>query len=437
MVGYLNHITPETATTGRYLVLFREDAVAEGLQMLNDLANVTISSTELSPTSHTVLLTTLGVAVIDVEPEQLRSLSLTAEGDSSILAIEPERVVYALEEPNLSMTTVARSQTPLNLAPEYLSGYRDAVNQLVDRLLPPNHQLQLQLIPNAIDESVVTWGLQATKVAASCANGSGIKVAVLDTGFDFNHPDFIGRTIISKSFILEQEVQDGHGHGTHCIGTACGTRQPSTLPRYGIASRAEIYVGKVLSNEGSGNDAGILQGIEWAVANGCHIISMSLGARTQMGQSYSRIYEAVAQRALNRGTLIVAAAGNDSRRDTGVTNSVSHPANCPSIMAVAALDSQLQIAYFSNRGLNPEGGQIDIAGPGVAVRSSWLSPTQYRTISGTSMATPHVAGIAALHAQVSGLSGQALWNQLVRTARRLPIAAEDVGAGIVQTPVDA
>jgi subtilisin family serine protease len=142
----------------------------------------------------------------------------------------------------------------------------------------------------------------------------------------------------------------------------------------------------------------------------------------------------VAQRALKRGTLIVAAAGNESRRDTGVINPVGRPANSPSIMAVGALDSDLNIAYFSNRGINPQGGQVDIAGPGVNIYSSWPMPTQYRTISGTSMATPHVAGIAALHAEASGLRGQELWNLLVKTARRLTLASEDVGAGLVQAP---
>ncbi|MCY7282965.1 MAG: S8 family serine peptidase [Cyanobacteria bacterium CAN_BIN43] len=435
MVNHLNQVTAEASTTGRYLVLFREDAVAEGMQMLSDLANVTTSSTEFSPTSGTVLLGTLGVAVIDTDSEQFRTLRLAAEEEGPILAIEPERVVYALEDPYPRMMQVARSRTTLDLAPEYLAGYRDAVNQLADHLLLLNNQGQL--ITSAIDESLTTWGLQATKVVASRSNGNGIKVAVLDTGFDFDHPDFTGRNIISKSFIFGQEAQDGNGHGTHCIGTACGSRQPSTLPRYGIASQAEIHVGKVLSNEGSGSDGGILQGIEWAIANGCDIISMSLGAPTQPGQPFSRVYEAVAKRALNRGTLIVVAAGNDSNRDIGITNPVSHPANCPSMMAVAALNSQLQVAPFSNGGLNLNGGQIDVAGPGVAVYSSWLLPTQYRTISGTSMATPHVAGIAALHAEASGLRGRPLWNLLVCAARRLPISGEDVGSGLVQAPVEA
>ena len=94
----------------------------------------------------------------------------------------------------------------------------------------------------------------------------GIKVAVLDTGIDFDHPDFIGREIASKSFIADQEVQDGHGHGTHCAGTSCGILRPSSgQPRYGIAHGAQLHVGKVLSNSGSGSDRSVMGGLEWAL----------------------------------------------------------------------------------------------------------------------------------------------------------------------------
>jgi hypothetical protein len=429
MVNHLNPIVGSDEMTGRYLVLFREDAVAEGMQMLTELANINLSSAEPTLGDNVIYLSTLGVAVVQAEPEQLRSIRFATEDNSPILAIEPERVLYALEGSELLKPKLERSLASIDIATDYLKGYRDAVNYLAERLLPAQ-EAQLQ----TADESVATWGLQATKVVNSCFSGKGIKVAVLDTGFDFNHPDFVGRKITSKSFISGEEVQDGHGHGTHCIGTACGTRKPTVLPRYGIAHNSEIYAGKVLSNQGSGSDGGILQGIEWAIANGCKIISMSLGAPTQVGTPFSPIYEAVAQRALKHGTLIIAAAGNDSRRNSGIINPVGRPANCPSIMAVGALDSQLQIASFSNRGINPEGGQVDIAGPGVAVYSSWLMPTQYRTISGTSMATPHVAGIAALHAEATGLVGLELWSLLMRTAQRLPISSQDVGAGIVQAP---
>jgi subtilisin family serine protease len=139
---------------------------------------------------------------------------------------------------------------------------------------------------------------------------------------------------------------------------------------------------KVLSNQGSGADAGILAGIQWAITNKCPVVSMSLGAPVFPGEGFSQIFEMVAQRALAAGTLIIAAAGNDSARP-GTIRPVGHPANCPSIMAVGALDVQMRVASFSNGGLNQQGGQVDIAGPGVAVRSSWPRPVLHNTISGT------------------------------------------------------
>ncbi|MBD2342054.1 S8 family serine peptidase [Calothrix sp. FACHB-156] len=425
----INNQNQTTELTGKYIVLFREDAVTDGIQMLSDMGSIDIPTARQSQTEQSTLLNTLGVAVVSADPEQIGSVRSSTTGDSPILSIEPERVLYTLADVSSKNLQLAKSTTDIKV--DYLQGYRDAVNHLVGSLVPGE---QTQLVNALADECVTTWGIQVTNAEKSSLSGQGIKIAVLDTGFDFNHPDFSGRNIISKSFIEGEEVQDENGHGTHCIGTACGPYQPNKLPRYGVAYNSEIYVGKVLSNQGSGSDGGILQGIEWALANGCHIISMSLGGFTQAGEPFSPIYEAVAQRVLRRGSLIVAAAGNDSRRGSGIINPVSRPANCPSIMAVAALDSQLQIAGFSNRGINPEGGQVDIAAPGVEVYSSWLMPTEYRTISGTSMATPHVAGIAALHAEATGLRGQELWNHLMRTARRLPLASEDVGAGLVQAP---
>ncbi|MBW4511268.1 MAG: S8 family serine peptidase [Scytonematopsis contorta HA4267-MV1] len=431
MVNSQNQNTQEPELTGKYLVLFREEAIAEGIQMLGELSSTNTSRSGEVQADTTILLNTLGVAIVTAEPEQVRSLRMSAEEDSPILAIEPERVIYALTDTVSNNVEQPRSRNTTDSKIDYLQGYRDGVNHLVSKLIPSE---QTQPTNQAIDESIATWGLQATNVMQSNYSGRSIKVAVLDTGIDLKHPDLIGRTITTKSFIEGEDVQDGNGHGTHCIGTACGTNKPTRLPRYGIAYNCEIYAGKVLSNEGSGSDSGILQGIEWAIANGCHVISMSLGAPARVGEPFSPVYEEVAKRALRRGTLIVAAAGNESRRDTGIIKPVARPANCPSIMAVAALDSALQIARFSNRGINPNGGQVDIAAPGVAVYSSWPMPTQYRSISGTSMATPHVAGIAALHAEATGLRGLELWSVLMRTARRLPLPSEDVGTGLVQAP---
>ncbi len=184
----------------------------------------------------------------------------------------------------------------------------------------------------------------------------------------------------------------------------------------------------------TGLEGEILKGINWAITQGCHIISMSIGGSATVSSNYNN----VGNLALSKGSLIIAAAGNDSNRARGVFKGVTRPANSQSIMAVAAIDSNLQVADFSNRGLVPSGGQIDIAAPGVDVYSSYLSgrgfPPSYITINGTSMATPHVAGIAALIAEKTGARGMALWAELVRTVNPLSLAAADVGAGLVQAP---
>jgi subtilisin family serine protease len=429
----------QPGTTGRYIVCFQEGAMDAGVRSLSQGAGVSVlRSAELDDdatvadaleSNQAVMLDELSVAVVDMPPDQLQMLTSSATEESGILAIEPERVVYAIAEDYSETATI-----PI----DYFVGYRDAVNHVVDRMRGTNG-LPADVDPGRfmaeLVETELTWGLQVTRVAESRYTGNGVNVAILDTGLDLGHPDFVGRTIVSKSFITGEEVQDLHGHGTHCIGTACGPRQPEQMPRYGIAYEANIYAGKVLSNRGSGSDGGILSGINWAIANRCRVISMSLGAATLPGQSFSRVFETVARRALAAGTLIVAAAGNESQRP-GLVSPVSHPANCPSIMSVGALDSALAVARFSCGGINPQGGQVDIAGPGVNVRSSWPRPVRYRSISGTSMATPHVAGIAALHVEANGnevLGGSLGW-LLLQSARRLALSSRDIGAGLVQAP---
>lgn len=447
-VGGGNGSSPATpvqsGTTGRYLVLFKEGAGAASVRTLGKAVGVSIASTadfeggaatpEAVSGSDGLYFPDLGVAVLDAPPEELRAVGVAEESD--ILAIEPERIVYAIEDllradisPPASMA-VAPAGVPF----DYLRGYRDAVNQLCDKIMGATPDLLAEGLTPLVSETDLTWGLQATKVPASRFTGKGIRVTVLDTGLDVGHPDFSGRKITTRSFISGQSVQDGHGHGTHCIGTACGPRRPGTLPRYGIAYEAEIFAGKVLSNQGSGGDAGILAGIQWAIANRCAVVSMSLGAPVQVGQTFSQVFEQVANRALTAGTLIIAAAGNESFRPQQIAP-VGHPANCPSIMAIAALNRNFQIAPFSCGGLNPQGGQVDLAGPGVDVRSSWPRPTMYRTISGTSMATPHVAGIAALWAQSNpSHRARALMSILMQSARRMTLPARDIGAGLVQAP---
>lgn len=439
-------------TTGKYLVLMREGSVKACVKTLNEVAGLEVASTsdfdeggvsaEGLAGAEALVFDNLSIALVDTPPEKINAISAAAAEDNAILAIEPERTVYAFEDDWITDINFPPDPIPVPPQPttsmslEYLRGYRDAVDHLVGKVLGAGGVTDeaAEAFVEAFNEAEVTWGLQATKVTASRFTGKGIRVAVLDTGLDLGHPDFVGRAVTSNSFIAGQTVQDGHSHGTHCIGTSCGGRRPGRLPRYGIAFEAEIFAGKVLNNQGRGGDSGILAGMDWAITNKCQVVSMSLGSRVQPGQTFSQIFEQAASRALNAGTLIIAAAGNDSSRPGGIVP-VSHPANCPSIMAVAALDQQLKVAFFSNGGINPQGGQVDIAGPGVGVISSVPRPTLYGTKSGTSMATPHVAGIAALFAQANpNARGRALLQLLTQHARRLTLPGRDVGAGLVQAP---
>ena len=431
--------------TGRHLLLLAEDAATAAARHLRQSAGLTVArtgqakdgllSTAEAQAADVVIYDRLGVAVMAAAPDQVERLgAAVSAAETGILLIEPERLVYALgaPPPHPSAPGPAAGR-PSGLSGEYLRGYRDAVLHLTESAGRVAGASATWAPP--LDESKLTWGLVLTGAATSAYTGAGVRVAVLDTGVDRNHPDFAGRDIVTQSFVDGEEVQDGHGHGTHCIGTAAGPKQPGQLPRYGVAYEAEIYAGKVLSNRGGGKDENLLAGIQWAVANRCRVVSMSLGGPTEPGERYSRVFEQVGRRARKQGTAIVAAAGNDSQREAGVVRPVSYPANCPSIMAVAALDAQLGVASFSNQGQERGGGQIDFAGPGVDVHSTWPMPTRYRRLSGTSMATPHVAGVAALLAQSEpDASPGELMALVAETALRLSLASTDAGAGLVQAP---
>jgi len=401
----------ESLETGRYIVTFKENAVDEGIKSLGaqglrladtrEFAEQAVTLEDVGD-AEAVVFPEIGAAVISGTAFEARGLSALTDGttDSAVEAIEPEYFAFADAD-----------------STGYLRGFRRAVEAIAQDLrLPEEEEIEPEEDPQVVG---ATWGLIKCKVPPSLRSGVGIKVAVLDTGLDLGHLDFAGRAIATQTFV-GQPVQDLHGHGTHTCGTACGTKAPAgAIPRYGVAHRAPIFVGKVLTNSGGGTTATVLAGMNWAIANRCVAISMSLGAQTPVQAAYT----AAGASALSKGCLIIAAAGNSGGLPTGA------PANSPTIMAVSSVDPTLVPSSFNSV------GKIELAAPGRDVFSSWPRPVKYKTISGTSMATPHVSGCAALWAESSpSLRAMTLWKKLQSTAKPLPFPAAKVGKGLVQAP---
>jgi subtilisin family serine protease len=377
-----------------------------------------------------------GIAIVRRDGERLKPMLQKAMEQKTVSAVRPERTYRALGRraavgaSSYAVETSGANDLPL---PDYLRGYRDGINHLVDRMLADGRDTDLGVLSvERFAETSVTWGLQAVKVPQSALTGAGIRVAILDTGFDDSHPDFVGRAVTKKLFASQSSEDDRDGHGTHCVGVACGPLHPNGAPRYGVAYECEIFAGKVLGDDGFGTDRSVIAGMDWAVEQGCQIISMSLGAPTIIGDQPSEDYEQIGQVCLDAGTLVVAAAGNESARP-GRINPVGSPANASTIMAVAAIDKAMRTADFSCGGLNP-GQEVDIAAPGVDILSS-VPGGQYERMDGTSMATPFVSGVAALLAQSDAkFRGWTLWARLQQLVRPLKQPSRDVGKGLVQAP---
>ncbi|WP_305782595.1 S8 family serine peptidase [Symbioplanes lichenis] len=254
-------------------------------------------------------------------------------------------------------------------------------------------------------------------------DGRGVKVAVLDTGVDATHPDLAGKIAAAANFSTSPDTVDRFGHGTHVAATVAGTGAATTTgtKRKGVAYGADLLIGKVLGDDGYGQESDIIAGMRWAVAQGAKVVNMSLGGGATDGLDPMSL--AVDEISASSGALFVVAAGNDGGEST-----VGTPGAAPAALTVGAVDRDDKLAGFSSRGprLGDMGLKPEITAPGVGIVAARAEGTamgdvvddNYTAASGTSMATPHVAGAAAILVQQHpDWSAPQIKEALISTAR--------------------
>lgn len=249
--------------------------------------------------------------------------------------------------------------------------------------LPPGEVAPGEVVILSEAGDAADWGHAAIGLADAwkATKGKGATVAVLDTGADHTHRDLKLRIAKSKDFTNSRSGDsDIQGHGTHCLGVVGAAE--NNVGMVGVAPECVLLSGKVLGDTGSGLSSWIAAGVDWAVEQGADVVSMSLGSPTED----PRIKAAV-DRAVAKGVIVIAAAGNEGPRE----GTVGFPGGTAGVVCVAAVDSNERPAGFSSRGR-----QVVVAAPGVNVRSCYPGD-RFATMSGTSMATPYVAGCAALY----------------------------------------
>jgi len=412
----------------KYIIQLKDDSKSSIKKSEKDLSIKFTSSAELNSkvraqdilsSGNGLFLKNLGLAIVE-DYEVARLHSMTNASSNPIIYWEEERIFTPVVELDIINEMKVQMQD--------LSNKLGQLEELIKESKTTN-----------ADQNY-TWGLHAMGMELCKYTGKGVDICILDTGFYGKHPDFKDRNITGKSFVSGEKWDiDGHGHGTHCTGTAAGHFSKTDNKRYGVAYEANIAIAKVLSDSGSGSTSSIIDAIDNSLEKGYKVISMSLGSPVRIGEKPSPIFEQVGRKALENNSLLIAAAGNDSSRPS-LPKPVSSPANAESIMAVAALDESLKVARFSNGGINASnGGRVDIAAPGVNVFSASSKNVGngdlYRTMNGTSMATPHVAGLAALYWEAfPNLSAEGIWLKLEKKAKHLTNQlVRDVGQGLAQT----
>lgn len=300
-----------------------------------------------------------------------------------------------------------------------------AVNELaadprVEKIEP---DLGVQILGTELQDA---WGVShigAGLVHAGGNTGSGIKVAILDTGIDYTHPDLADSYAGGYDFINnDNDPTDDHGHGTHVAGTVAACSNGTGV--IGVAPGARLYALKVLGANGSGSFSAVIAALQWCVANNIQVTNCSLGSAGNPGTAVENAFIA----AQNSGIVNVAAAGNSGNAN-GTGDCVNYPARYNSVIAVGATDVNDARASFSSTG-----PKVEIAAPGLGIVSC-LMGGGYASKSGTSMASPHVAGAVAL-ALKAGVAPSAVRTRLQQTVLDLGAKGRDplFGYGLVNAP---
>mgnify|MGYP005819753405 CR=1 FL=1 len=267
-----------------------------------------------------------------------------------------------------------------------------------------------------VEDRLVPWGVEAVGAPSlwKKSQGDGVRVAVLDTGADPDHPalrDNLGAGY--NALRPGYPPLDDNGHGTHVSGTVAASGSGAGL--VGVAPRAKVEPVKILDRNGSGRLSDMIAGLDWAVRHRVDIVNLSLGTAADNQTLRDAVREAASR------LVIVAAAGNSGPG----ADTVSYPARYDEVVAVGAVDRNERVARFSSRG-----SEVDFLAPGVNILSTWPQDGM-NELSGTSMATPHVAGALALLLAAGFAPGQAV-DQLRAQARHLPGVPETAqGRGIV------
>ena len=274
-------------------------------------------------------------------------------------------------------------------------------------------------VVNEVDTvNEVPKGVEIIKAAEvwSQTKGAGVKVAILDTGADTDHPDLSGRIEGGRNFTTDDHsnpdiYEDYNGHGTHVAGTIAAIDDGKGV--VGVAPEVSLLIVKVLDKNGSGQYKWIIDGINYAVEQKADIISMSLGGPEDVPE----LHQAV-QNALKNNVLVICAAGNEGDGDDA-TEELSYPGCYNEVISVGAVDLDRNSSPFTN-----SNKEIDLVAPGEKILSTYLNG-KYATLSGTSMATPHVSGAMALIKVIANksfdrqLTEPELYSQLIK--RTIPL----------------